>query len=152
MASDEIISLDCKLYYSATLFDGATSDAAAVTWVEIDNVSDVAFSLTREEADGTTRGNGGMKKTVTTLGDLELTFTLDADVSKAWFTAIKTGYVSRTPVPFAIMDGDETAAGADGPAANFKITNFSRSEPLNGVATYEVTAKIHEYFEWYTSV
>lgn len=149
MASNEIISLDAKLYYSATLLDG--TNVASVSWVEMDNVKDVSYSLSHETADGTTRGNGGVRKNIATIKDLELTFTLDADTSVAWWSAIRTNFGARTPMAFAICDGDETAAGADGPAANFMITDFSREEPLAGDVVYNITAAVHEYYEWYTS-
>lgn len=152
MPSNEIISLDAKLYYSATLLDGGVNTAASVTWVEMDNVSDVNVSFSRETADGTTRGNGGIRKNVDTIADLEVTFTLDADTSVAWWAVIKNAIINRTVVPFAVMDGAETVAGADGYAANFKVTGFNRNEPIAGVLTYDVTVAVHEYFEWYTSV
>jgi hypothetical protein len=151
MASNEIISLDAKLYYSATALDGSSNDAAAVTWVEITNVKDVSYSFSHETADGTTRGNGGLRKNIPTLKDLEVTFVLDADVSKAWWSAIRTAFANRSPIALAVMDGDETSAGADGPAANFIISDFSRDEPLAGDVVYNVTAQVHEYYEWYTS-
>ena len=149
MATTEIIALDAKAYYSTTALDG--TNVNSVSWVEMTNISDATLSLTKEVADGTTRGNNGTRKNVGTILDVEISFTIDADTSVAWWTAIKDAYTGNTTVPLFFGDADETSAGSDGPAGNFIISSFTRGEPIGGVLTYEVTALIHDFFEWHTS-
>jgi DNA invertase Pin-like site-specific DNA recombinase len=53
------------------------------------------------------------------------------------FTALKNAYFNNTAIALAILDG-ENGEGLD---ADFSVTNFSRSEPLEEAVTVSVTVK-----------
>jgi len=48
----------------------------------------------------------------------------------------------------AALTGDWTASGAEDPLADFSITDFSGSEPLEEGVTVSVTAKLAASAEW----
>ncbi|MBZ0172447.1 MAG: hypothetical protein K8E66_08715, partial [Phycisphaerales bacterium] len=63
------------------------------------------------------------------------------DTADPGFTAIKDAFFNGTNLDLAVMDGDITQTGTQGLRAEFSITSFSRSEPLEEAITVSVTAK-----------
>jgi len=111
------------------------------TWVEITNVRDVTLNLETGEADVTTRANSGWRATAATLKEASVEFEMVWDTEDAGFTAIKDAFFNGTNIDLAVMDGDITQTGTQGLRAEFSITSFSRSEPLEEAITVSVTAK-----------
>ena len=58
------------------------------------------------------------------------------DPNDAGFAAIKTAYFSAEPLALFVSDGNENGLDAD-----FVVTSFSRSEPLEEALTVSVTCK-----------
>lgn len=129
------LGMNAKLYYKTSGVGGSGD------WTELTNVKDVTLNLEKGEADVTTRGNSGWRATVGTLKEGSLEFEMIWDTEDAGFTAIKESYFNNTPIGFAAMDGDIETTGSQGLQADFAITNFSRSEPLEEAVTVSVTAK-----------
>lgn len=129
------LGMDAKLYYKSGGVGGTGE------WIELANVRDVTLNLEAGEADVTTRGNSGWRATVATLKEGSIEFEMVWDTEDAGFTAIKNAYFNNSALGFAIMDGDIETAGSQGLQADFAITNFSRSEPLEEAVTVSVTAK-----------
>lgn len=123
------LGLDCKLYYSAT--------AGATATTELTNVKDLSLSITKGEADVTTRAAQGWKMSVGTLKEAEVTFDMVWDTTDTGFTAISTAFFSNAPIALAILDGDD-GTGMD---ADFSIVEFSRNENLEEAVTVSVKAK-----------
>jgi len=124
-----VLGMNCKAYYG-------TAGSTAST--ELTNVRDVTINLETGEADVTTRGNSGWRATAATLKEGSVEFEMIwQDGGDAGFTAIETAWTNATAIALAFLDG----AGGSGLDADFTITNFSRSEPLEDAVKVSVTAK-----------
>jgi hypothetical protein len=128
------LGMEAKLYYKSGGVGGAGS------WNELTNVRDVTLNLETGEADASTRGNNGWRATVSTLKEGSIEFEMVWDTADAGFTAIRTAYFNNAGIGFRVLDGASPGDG-QGLEADFMITNFSRSEPLEEVITVSVTAK-----------
>jgi len=138
----EVLGLDAKLYYLTT----GTREAWPVSGppdnlTEIDNVKDLTLSLESEEADTTTRAASGWKTTATTLLDASLEFEMQWDTSDAAFTALQTAFFAKTSIALAVLDASKDEAGSQGLWADWKVSNFSRAEPLTDTLKVSVTLK-----------
>jgi hypothetical protein len=49
--------------------------------------------------------------------------------------------LNKTPIEFAVMDGDIAVSGKQGLRATCMITNFSMSQPLEEAVTVDVSIK-----------
>ena len=128
------LGMEAKVYRN-------TGTWATPTWVEITNVRDVTLNLETGEADVTTRANSGWRATAATLKEASVEFEMVWDTADAGFTAIKDAFFDGESIDLAVMDGDITQNGTQGLRAEFSITSFSRSEPLEEAITVSVTAK-----------
>jgi len=129
------LGMHAKLYYKTGGVGGGGS------WTELTNTKDVTLNLEAGEADVTTRANNGWRATVATLREGSVEWEMVWNTSDAGFTAIKNAYFNGTAIGLAVLDGDITNAASQGLEADFSITNFSRSEPLDEAITVSVTAK-----------
>lgn len=139
---------DAKLYVGDTLLSSVVA-VGDVTWTEEDEVRDVTLNLDRSEADVTTRANSGWRATATTLADASVDFMLIFKSDDSQFESIRDAFTDNTEIALAIMDGDITSDGTQGLAANFVVTSFSRSEPLEEGISYDVTVRPSTRHEWY---
>jgi hypothetical protein len=126
------LGMEAKLQYKVG-GQGGTGD-----WTAMDNVRDVTLSLEAGEADVTTRANNGWRATAATLKEASVEFEMVWDTADAGFTAIKNAYLNNDIIGLQILDG----ASGQGLQADFMITAFSRSEPLEEAITVSVTAKV----------
>jgi len=108
------------------------------SWTELTNVRDVTLNLETGEADVTTRANAGWRATIGTLKEASVEFEMVWDTADAGFAAIKNAFFNNEPIGLQILDGE----GGQGLQADFSITNFSRSEPLEEGISVSVTAKV----------
>lgn len=127
------LGLDCKLFYNVVGIGGGG------TWEELSNAKDVTLGVETGEADATTRGNNGWKATVATLKDASIEFEMVWNTDDAGFQAIKDAWLNKTPIGIAALDG--ALNSGEGLVADMMVMNFSRSEPLEGVATVSITLK-----------
>ncbi|MFI4860258.1 MAG: phage tail tube protein [Phycisphaerales bacterium JB063] len=138
---------------NAKLYQG-TAGAALDTLTEMSNVRDATLNLEAGEADVTTRGNSGWRATATTLRECTCEFDMLWKPGDAGFEAIKDAYLTSSPLRLAALtgakspDGIASVAGSEGVLADFSITNFSRSEPLEEGITVSVTAKLSVFDQW----
>ncbi len=121
------LGLDAKLFYGA---------AGAQAKTELKNVKDVTLSLETGEADITTRAAEGWRTTAATLKEGSVEFEMIWDTEDAGFGAIKSAFFSNEPLALFVSDG--AGSGLD---ADFVVTSFSRSEPLEEALTVSVTCK-----------
>lgn len=121
------LGLDAKLFYG-------TAGSSAST--ELTNVKDVTLSLETGEADITTRAAEGWRATAATLKDASVEFTMVWDTEDAGFSAIQNAFFNASPLSLFITDGEGSGLDAD-----FVVTSFSRSEPLEEALTVSVTCK-----------
>ena len=123
-----------RLGMDAKLFHGPAGTTAST---ELANTRDVTLNLETGEADVTTRGNQGWRATAATLKEGTVEFEMVWDTDDTGFNAIKDAFFNNTAIALAVLDRDN-GSGLD---ADFMITNFSRSEPLEEAITVSVTAR-----------
>ncbi len=123
-----------RLGMDAKLFHGPAGTTASN---ELANTRDVTLNLETGEADVTTRGNQGWRATAATLKEGTVEFEMVWDTEDTGFNAIKDAFFNNTAIAMAVLD-KANGAGLD---ADFMITNFSRSEPLEEAITVSVTAR-----------
>ncbi|MEP0848613.1 MAG: hypothetical protein HRF50_17545 [Phycisphaerae bacterium] len=127
-----------RLGMEAVLKYKAGGQGSGGSWTTLANVRDVTLSLEAGEADVTTRANSGWRATVATLKEASVEFEMVWDTADAGFTAIKNAYLNNELIGLQVLDAD----GGQGLQADFMITSFSRSEPLEEGITVSVTAKV----------
>lgn len=133
---------DAVVYYHETEGKGL-SDMT----LELD-VAGVELNLSAGEADITRRSNQGWRQTAATLKDCETTFEIPHDPEDAGYKALRAAFINTTGIAMAIMTGRKGTAGNEGPSGDFAITNFSRSEPIDGAIMINVTAKLTKFKAW----
>lgn len=142
-----LLGMNAKLYQGT-----AGSGLDALT--EMSNVRDATLNLEAGEADVTTRGNSGWRATATTLRECTCEFDMLWKSGDVGFEAIKDAYLTSSTLRLAALtgakspDGIASVAGSEGVLADFSITNFSRSEPLEEGITVSVTAKLSVFDQW----
>jgi len=132
---------------NAKIYQGPEGSALGAL-TEADNVKDVTLTLEAGEADVTTRANQGWRATAPALRDCSAEFEMLWKPGDPAFEAIKTAYLSSTPLRLAVLTGEAATSGTEGPLGDFSITNFSRNEPLEEAVMVSVTAKLAEFEEW----
>jgi len=142
------IGLDCKLYVDPTPLAADASPTTA-SWDEVLPARDVNITLDSGEADVTTRGNSGWRATRATLRNAAIELEALWDPDDTELEALRDAYLSGNPIAMAAMDGDIVTAGSEGFVANFRITTFSRGEPLEEGVTISITAKPSSEHQWY---
>jgi len=130
-----ILGMDAKIYYGTS---GSTASN------EITNVKDVTLTCDAGEADVTTRANSGWRATVATLKECTIEFEMVWDPTDAAFVAIRNAYLNLDIIAFLVLD----QLNGQGPDADFAITSFSRSEPLEEAVSVKVTAKLSVFRAW----
>lgn len=141
MSQEFLLGMNAKIYQGV-------SGTALATLTEMANVKDVTLNLEAGEADVTTRANQGWRATAPTLRECTAEFEMLWKPGDAGFDAVKTAFLTSGTIRLAVLTGDKTAAGTEGPLGDFSITNFSRSEPLEEGVTVSVTAKLAVFAEW----
>ena len=141
MAQEFLLGMNAKIYQGA-----AGDDLTTLT--EMANVKDVTLTLEAGEADVTTRANQGWRATAPTLRQCTAEFEMLWKPGDAGFDAIKTAFLTSGTVRLAVLTGDSTTSGTEGPLGDFSITNFSRKEPLEEGVTVSVTAKLAVFDSW----
>jgi hypothetical protein len=141
MSQEFLLGMNAKIYQGA-----AGGDLASLA--EMANVKDVTLNLEAGEADVTTRANQGWRATAPTLRECTAEFEMLWKPGDAGFDAVKTAFLSAGTIRLAVLTGDRTASGTEGPLGDFSITNFSRNEPLEEGVTVSVTAKLAVFDSW----
>lgn len=125
------LGMRAHLYYKV----GGVSGGGA--WVEATNVRDLDWNLETAETDVTTRGNNGWRATEPTLSEGTVEFEMVWDNVDPAFNAFRAAYFARSAIGLRVFDAE-----GQGLEADFKITNLSRSEPLEEAITASLTLKI----------
>ncbi len=122
---------DCKIYHG-------TAGSTAATLLQY--VRDATTNNGTVEADVSVRGYDDRLTDVTKL-DRSITFDLLYVPADTGWQALNTAYQTRAAIALLILDGLKATIGSRGVDADFKITNFTRGESLDGKVIYSVTAK-----------
>lgn len=145
-----ILGMNAKLYTAGALFTGADEiDVTGATLTEFTNVKDLTLNLETGEADITTRANNGWRATASTLKDGSIEFELVWKPGDTEFEKFRDAWVNSTEIAVVALDQAEDVVGTQGPAGNFTVTNFSRSEGLEDALMASVTLKPSSYMQWH---
>lgn len=143
------LGLHAKLYYasaSRATWGAAAADGVhegvAPTLAEVANVKDLSIGLEKDEADITTRGNGGSEAVTGTLKkapvEFEMIYNPTGDTAQL---AMLNSYLASTPIAFAVLDGDAATAGTEGFWADFEVLAFKKGEQLKDAQMVNITMK-----------
>lgn len=121
-----------KLYYKIG------GQAAGGAWVELGNTRDVTLPMETATADATTRANAGWRAKVGTLREAPVEFEMVWDPADAGFAAIRDAFLNGDIIGLQVLD----EAAGEGLQADFMITRFERTEPLEDVMKVAVTAEV----------
>lgn len=142
-----LLGMNAKLYrlttgtratWGAADSNGISIAAAPANLDEIVNVKDLSLSLNTDKADVTTRGNNGWKATEPTLKDGTINFQMVFDSSDADFTALQRAFLTNAVIALAALSAAKTTSGAQGLWADFKVSQFTKSENLTEAQMYDV--------------
>lgn len=97
---------------------------------------DVTLVEEWDEADSTSRGDGGNKTAEPTLVGRSIEFDIIYDPDSEGYQAIRDAAHNRTSLALQIVDD-----AGEGLQADFKFFNFTRNEGLTDVMTCSVVAK-----------
>ena len=121
------LGLDCKLY---------RGDAGATANVEMTNVTNVTLSLSKGEADITTRAAQGWKMTAATLKEASIEFEMLYDPEDADFIAVQAAFLNGTPLAIFVSDGSGNGLDCD-----CDVTGFDIDQSLEEAVKVSVTLK-----------
>lgn len=112
-------------------------------WAALSIVKDVTLNDEYEEVDVSTRAGGGRKATDVGLRESSVDLEIDWQTADAGFAALFTAYKTRAAVALAVIGG--VIATDSGVAGNWKVTKFTREEPLGGQIVAKVTIKANNF-------
>jgi predicted secreted protein len=143
-----LLGLDAKVYRN-------TGTYGSPTWTEWDWIKETTLSLSKSEADATTRANGGWRAIVGALKDGSIEITGPHDTADAQYLAAYRAFYLDTVFDLAIVDGPIATVGTRGLRASFMVTALDRGDPLEDVKTTSMTLKITKAddapVEWHTA-
>lgn len=122
-----------RIGLDAQLFIGTAGTRANT---ELGNVRDVTLNLEKGEADITTRSANGWRVSAATLKEGSLEFEMLWDTADSGFTTISNAFFNDNAIAMFVSDG-----AGNGLDADFVVTQFNRSEPLEEALTVSVTCK-----------
>lgn len=129
-----VTGLECKLYYNSATH-------ATPTWVLIPKAINVSFSLSKGEADQSSRSST-WRKSKGTLKDLEITFTYrkKQGTDTVW-DALIAAAIAGTVYEYAMLDGISTESGVQGIRAFCEIMGVGNTQDLESSEEVEFTLK-----------
>lgn len=114
---------------------GAYVGAAPANLVEDADVADLEIPIKKGQADATTRKNGGWKALVGALKEAPITLPTIYDPEDAGCAALMKGFLTDTPIAYALLSGDKATAGSEGLWADFAVLEMNKGEKLGEVQT-----------------
>lgn len=152
MPANYVLGKDCKAFMSTTAVTSTTYTTAVGSATELTNVKDLKLNFQTDKADVSTRASGGWKNEVNTVKSGTITFTMQWKPADTLFNNMRDAFLNATEIFFVALDGVKTAAsGSQGPAGNWTVTNFSRSEGLNEAVTVDVELSPSSFTGWFTA-
>lgn len=128
-----LVGRECKLYYNSGTF-------ASPTWTELTRAIDVAYTITSERGDVSSRVSiWKMEKKA--LNGLELTFgyRYRQGVTDAVFDALRPMALSNTVVEFAVCDGAIATTGNEYLRASYQL-EMTMNQPMADGVSVDFTA------------
>ena len=128
-----VIGHDCKIYVN-------TASWASPTWAEVTIAINVKLSDPTNLVEKMTRGSD-FKKYRPGLRDPSLEMDIDNIPGDANFVLIQAAKTGRTPIEFAIMDGDITVSATAGFRGVWEVENFEQDQQQEAHASWSATFK-----------
>lgn len=151
MPANYVLGKDCKSYQTTTLATSTTYTTQMTAATELANIKDLKLNFQTDKADVSTRASGGWKNEVNTVKSGTITFTMQWKPGDTLFNQLRDAFLNATEIFFAALDGPKATAGNQGPAGNWTVTNFSRSEGLNEAVTVDVELSPSSFTGWFTA-
>ena len=131
MAEEFVLGFQAKTYWGPS---GAQASN------ELTNMQDNELSLENGETDITTRATNGWRAFAPTLTEAGVEFKMLWRPGDAGFEAVKDAFLQKSSIALLVLD--KVIGEGEGLDADFIISNFTRSEPLEEALTVDVTARI----------
>jgi hypothetical protein len=99
----------------------------SVTWDEITSIGDCTVTADWDVVKQALRGNAvalGYK----TFLNLEITFKMEASLNAADYVAMRSAFLSRSPVDMLVLNDDKSTNGAWGFRADFLVTSHNEDQ------------------------
>lgn len=130
-----------KLYYNnrADTASAGAGTFASPVWVEISRVGDVARTGAKNQTEVNMRAS---ETTIVVYGNKsrEITFTYYKRFGvDPVFNVLETSFENDTVLDIAMMEGPVATVGTQGVRGPFTVAQLDKSEPIDGVDTYDVT-------------
>ncbi|GIW83213.1 MAG: hypothetical protein KatS3mg105_5020 [Gemmatales bacterium] len=129
-----------NLGYNAKLYRN-TGTFSTPVWTVIDNVKDLTVTLQKEEVESNYRASSPWKTSEPTLIDLSVNWQMAHDKDDTNWQAIRDAFFNNNIIELLVIDRDVTVSGAQGVRFRCKVFNFTKTETLNGLQTWEVMVK-----------
>jgi len=129
-----VVGLTCKGYRN-------TGSYGSPTWNEITPVRDLNLNLDKGAAEVKARLSTWTQN-LPTLKTADLEFGIIADTAIDDYNALRDAYLNDTVVDVAVADGAIATTGTQYFRADYYATGFKRGEPLEEVATVDITMKL----------
>ncbi|HEX8322488.1 MAG TPA: hypothetical protein VF595_01125 [Tepidisphaeraceae bacterium] len=132
-------------YVAATALTANTSAACATALTSLAPIGSITGDLTSDLSNNTsvlnTRASAqsGYEANVFGLKKGTTKFKMVWDTSDPTFGIFFDAWNEQTEVFFAALDAAKTADGAQGPAGNWLVSDFQKTEPVDGVQMVDVT-------------
>lgn len=111
------------------------------TWGAVPIVKDCKIPMAADEADVSTRGNGGWKASKQALKSMSFEFQIVYDPGAATFETLRDAFLNGTALDLWASDLAEDAEDAQGPRAVCEVFKFDKSENLGDPVMVDVVAK-----------
>ena len=115
-----------------------TAGAEAAT--SLTDIVEDSLDIAGVETEVTVKGVA-VKQYAVVCHDMPVTFTLLWDGANAGHAAVRTAFEGKSLISLLFLEGAKNVAGHKGVGGDFTVTGFTRSAPIDGRITYQVTAK-----------
>lgn len=125
-----ILGFNAKLYVEISATDTL-----------VPHVGDVTLARKDDEANVTTRSDGGFKTFASGLRELGVSFFLQKRKANTVYNAIRDAYRNRTDIVVTVCDGAIATAGTDKCRFTGAVLEFSEEQKLGNAIGHNVTIK-----------
>lgn len=131
-----------KLYYNnkANTDSAGSGTHTTPVWVEISRVGDVAITGAKNQTEVNMRAS---ETTIVVYGnrsrEITLTYYKKRGISDSVFNVLRDSFENDTILDIAMMEGPINVDDQLGVRGPFTVAQMDKSEPIDGVDTYDIT-------------
>lgn len=112
------------------------------------NIQDLNINFTKEEADTSTRGDGGYKTRAATQREFEISLQAKHVDNSSFCESLIDSFNNDSPIRFAALTGPYTEGS--GPIADMSVFTLTRNEALADAVWYDVVLKPTSNIGWHS--